>query len=158
MLCLIKRTHANASDEPETDAPSHRGALGGLLLAALTIASAAAAPVGANQVAELGLGKKLLEQYPWARFEPHPEWAPGCFAAGIPGGMRVIYLPRRNIYNWSGITVNHLVPGLPYAAFYFDPATGRRFDQGIVTTASGSWNTPNVPSPQDWVLVMQAKM
>jgi hypothetical protein len=23
---------------------------------------------------QLGLGKKLLEQYPWARFEPHPEW------------------------------------------------------------------------------------
>ena len=24
--------------------------------------------------AELGLGKKLLEEYPWWRFEPHPEW------------------------------------------------------------------------------------
>ncbi|MEI7899636.1 MAG: DUF4038 domain-containing protein [bacterium] len=107
--------------------------------------------------AQLGLGKKLLEQYPWARFEPHPEWAPGCFAAGIPGGMRVIYLPRRNIYNWGGFIVNNLDPGLPYTAFYFDPATGRRFDQGIVTTPSGSWNTPNVPSPQDWVLVMQAQ-
>jgi len=105
---------------------------------------------------QLGIGKKLLEQYPWARFEPHPEWAPGCFAAGIPGGMRVIYLPRRNIYNWSGFTVNNLQPGVPYSAFYFDPATGRRFDQGVVTTASGSWNTPKVPSPQDWVLVMQA--
>jgi len=105
---------------------------------------------------QLGLGKKLLEQYPWARFEPHPEWAPGCFAAGIPGGMRFIYLPRRGIYDWSGITVNDLVPGVPYTAFYFDPATGRRFDQGVVTTTSGSWNTPNVPSPQDWVLVMQA--
>ena len=104
---------------------------------------------------QLGLGKKLLEQYPWSQFEPHPEWAPGCFAAGIPNGMRVIYLPRRNIYNWSGFTVDGLQPGVPYAAFYFDPATGRRFDQGVVTTASGSWNTPNVPSPQDWVLVMQ---
>jgi hypothetical protein len=104
---------------------------------------------------QLGLGKKLLEQYPWSQFEPHPEWAPGCFAAGIPNGMRVIYLPRRNIYNWSGFTVDGLQPGVPYAAFYFDPATGRRFDQGVVTTASGSWNTPNVPSPQDWVLVME---
>jgi hypothetical protein len=52
--------------------------------------------------------------------------------------------------------VNNLEPDVPYTAFYFDPATGRRFDQGVVTTASGSWNTPNVPSPQDWVLVMQA--
>ncbi|MCF7837514.1 MAG: DUF4038 domain-containing protein [Candidatus Marinimicrobia bacterium] len=105
---------------------------------------------------QLGQGKKLLEQYPWARFEPHPEWAPGCFAAGIPGGTRLIYRPRKGIYDWSGITVNNLVPGVPYATFFFDPATGRRFDQGIVTPTSDSWNTPNVPSPQDWVLVMQA--
>ena len=24
--------------------------------------------------AQLGLAKKLLEEYPWWRFEPHPEW------------------------------------------------------------------------------------
>ena len=105
---------------------------------------------------QLGLGKKLLEQYPWARFEPHPDWAQGCFAAGIPNGMRVIYRPKKGIYDWSGLTVNNLLPGVPYSVFFFDPATGRRFDQGTVTTPSGSWNTPNVPSPQDWVLVMQA--
>jgi hypothetical protein len=104
---------------------------------------------------QLGIGKKLLEQYPWASFEPHPEWAPGCFAAGIAGGMRFIYLPKREIYDWKGITVNDLAPGVNYTAFFFDPATGRRFDQGFVNTNSGSWNTPNLPSPQDWVLVMQ---
>ena len=70
--------------------------------------------------------------------------------------MRIIYRPKKGIYHWSGFTVNNLIPGVPYATFFFDPATGRRFDQGIVTTPSGSWNTPNVPSPQDWVLVMQA--
>lgn len=104
---------------------------------------------------QLGIGKKLLEQYPWAHFESHPDWAPGCFAAGIPGGMRFIYIPKRGIYDWSGITVNDLKPGVSYTAFFFDPATGRRFDQGSVTTTSGSWNTPNLPSPQDWVLVLQ---
>jgi hypothetical protein len=103
---------------------------------------------------QLGLGKKLLEQYPWSQFEPHPEWTSSGFAAGIPGGVRFIYIPNRGIYNWSGITVNQLLPGVPYAAFFFDPASGRRFDQPLVTT-TGSWNTPNVPSPQDWVLVMQ---
>ena len=104
---------------------------------------------------QLGLARKLLEQYPWQKFEPHPEWAPGCFAAGIPGGTRIIYRPRKGIYDWSGFTVNNLVPGVPYVTFFFDPATGRRFDNGIVTPTSTSWNTPNVPSPQDWVLVMQ---
>jgi len=106
---------------------------------------------------QLGMGKALLEQYPWHRFESHPEWAPGCFAAGLPGGTRLIYIPRRGIYDWSGITVHGLVPDLQYSVFFFDPAAGRRFDKGVMSTASGSWQTPNVPSPQDWVLVMEAR-
>ena len=104
---------------------------------------------------QLGLGKKLLERYPWSKFEPHPEWTSVGFAAGAPNGVRFIYIPNRGIYNWSGITVNNLLPGVPYATFFFDPASGRRFDQGLVTPTGSSWNTPNVPSPQDWVLVMQ---
>ena len=52
---------------------------------------------------QLGLGKRLLEQYPWSRFKPHPEWVEaGSFAAGIPGEVRFIYLPRRGVYNWNG--------------------------------------------------------
>ena len=84
--------------------------------------------------AQLGLGKKLLEEYPWHRFEPHPEWTEkGSFAAGIPGEVRFIYQPRRNIYNWKGTVVNKVETDVPYSAYYFDPATGRRFDQGKVT-------------------------
>ena len=104
---------------------------------------------------QLGLCKRLLEEYPWHQFAPHPEWTSAGFAAGITSGVRFIYIPNRGIYNWSGITVNNLLSGVPYSAFFFDPASGRRFDLGIVTPATGSWNTPNVPSPQDWVLVMQ---
>jgi hypothetical protein len=104
---------------------------------------------------QLGIGRKLLEHYPWQKFEPHPEWALGCYAAGIPDGMRIIYRPRKAIYDWSGFTVNNLIAGLPYATFFFDPVTGRRFDKGIVTPTSTSWKIPNVPSPQDWVLVME---
>ena len=38
---------------------------------------------------QLGLGKRFLGQYPWSRFEVHPEWADvGWFAAGIPGEVR----------------------------------------------------------------------
>ena len=85
---------------------------------------------------QLGVGKKLLEQYPWSRFEPHPEWTEGdCMAAGIPGEVRFIYQPRRNIYNWEGTVVKNLEPGVTYHVFYFDPATGRRFDQGTVVYA-----------------------
>jgi Protein of unknown function (DUF4038) len=112
---------------------------------------------------QLGLAKKLLEKYPWWRFEPHPEWAPGCYAAGIPGEVRFIYLPRRNIYNWDGPEVKNLESDVNWHAYYFDPATGRKFDQGTIkaTPKPGDTNaTPvsfkkNVPSPQDWVLVLE---
>ena len=108
---------------------------------------------GATQV---GLGKKLLEKYPWRRFEPHPEWvSKGQFAAGIPGEIAFVYLPRRRIYDWSGFTVKGLTAGASYTAFFFDPATGRRFDQGKFTTADGAWRPEHVPSPQDWVLVVE---
>jgi hypothetical protein len=104
---------------------------------------------------QLGLAKKLLEEYPWSRFEPHPEWVEeGCFAAGIPGEVRFIYQPRRGIYDWKGTIVKNLEPGVRYSAFYFDPATGRRFDQGIVEVPNGEYQTKGLPSPQDWVLVL----
>ena len=35
---------------------------------------------------QIGPGKKLLEQYPWQRFQPHPEWA--AFA-NRSGGLRM---------------------------------------------------------------------
>jgi hypothetical protein len=112
---------------------------------------------------QLGLAKRLLEKYPWWRFEPHPEWAPGCYAAGIQGEVRFIYLPRRNIYNWDGPEVVNLEPDLDWHAYYFDPATGRTFDQGIVkATAKDGDPTAkpvsfkrSVPSPQDWILVLE---
>ncbi|WP_309722368.1 DUF4038 domain-containing protein [Armatimonas sp.] len=105
---------------------------------------------------QLGIGKRLLEQYPWSRFEVHPEWAEkDCFAAGIPGKIRLIYQPKRGIYNWKGTVVKELEPNIRYTAYYFDPATGRRFDQGIVNAPSGEYAAPRLPSPQDWVLVIE---
>jgi hypothetical protein len=80
---------------------------------------------------QLGLGKRLLEQYPWWRFAPHPEWAePDCFAAGVPGEVRFIYQPRRGVYNWQGTVVKGLEPGVPYRACYVDPVNGKRYEAG----------------------------
>jgi hypothetical protein len=85
---------------------------------------------------QLGLGKKLLEQYPWARFEPHPEWAEaGCYAAGIPREVRMIYQPRRGVYNWNGTIVKGLERDVPYHAFYFDPVNAKRYDLGTFVNA-----------------------
>ena len=85
---------------------------------------------------QIGLGKKLLEKYPWSRFETHPEWAEaGCYAAGIPGEVCFIYLPRRRPYDWSGPVVRNLVPGCAWQIYYFDPASGRKFEQGTCVFA-----------------------
>jgi hypothetical protein len=114
---------------------------------------------------QLGIGKKLLEQYPWSRFEVHPEWADSiCFSSGIPGKIRFIYLPKRDIYNWEGPTVRNLESDRDWKVFYFDPATGRKFDQGVIkaTAKAGDKDAKpvsfkkNVPSPQDWVMVFEA--
>jgi hypothetical protein len=85
---------------------------------------------------QLGLGKKLLEQYPWWRFEPHPEWTgAGAFAAGIPGEVRFIYQPRRNVYDWSGVVVKGLERDVPYRGFHFNPVNARRHDLGTFINA-----------------------
>ena len=99
-----------------------------------------------------------MYEHAWWRFEPHPEWTgTNGIAAGIPGEVRFIYQPRRKIYDWKGTLVKNLEPGMRYSAFYFDPATGRRFDQGIIEAPSGEFTTKGVPSPQDWVLVLENK-
>ncbi|MCM4174011.1 DUF4038 domain-containing protein [Arenibacter sp. TNZ] len=114
--------------------------------------------------AQIGIGKKLLEQYPWYRFESHPEWVEeGNFAAGIPGEVRIIYLPQRGIYDWEGRTVKDLDPRVNWHAYYFDPGTGRKFDQGIIKASAKVGEklanpvafNKTVPSPQDWVLVLE---
>ena len=110
--------------------------------------------------AQLGLGKKLLEEYPWWRFEPHPEWveprsttlfephadwydnhqrwaerngrADLPYAAGIPGEVRFIYIPGNNSYEMKAPAVCHLEPEVEYRAFLFDPLWGQRFELGKV--------------------------
>jgi hypothetical protein len=113
---------------------------------------------------QLGIGKKLLERYPWSRFEVHPEWADeDCFAAGIPGEVRIIYMMHRNIYNWKGPEVKGLEPDVDWHVYYFDPATGRTFDQRMIEATAKPGDTAakpvnfkkNLPSPQDWVLVLE---
>jgi len=105
---------------------------------------------------QLGIGKKLLEGYSWARFEVHPEWTePGCFAAGIPRRVRFIYQPKRGIYDWRGVVVKDLEENVTYSGFYFDPASGRKFDQGIIDARGGEYASPRLPSPQDWLLVLE---
>ncbi|MCS7060034.1 MAG: DUF4038 domain-containing protein [Anaerolineae bacterium] len=113
---------------------------------------------------QLGLARRLLERYPWQHFEPHQDWitpasigehylAPYC--AGIPGGVRVIYVPRP-IAAWSP---SHWVTGLgahsTHTAFLFNPKTGAEISLGTIqTNAEGRWRIPVLPLIQDWVIVI----
>jgi len=53
---------------------------------------------------QLGIGKQILERYPWWQFEPHQEWVQPLveypeyfvpYAAGIPGRCE-LSIPRIN--------------------------------------------------------------
>ncbi|MFM7184123.1 MAG: DUF4038 domain-containing protein [Planctomycetota bacterium] len=107
---------------------------------------------------QLGLGRRLLEEHEWWRFEPRPDWCEGdCFAAGIPGEVRILYRPKRKIYDWQGPVVKQIEPDVRYEASYFDPVRGRRFNVGPVVAPTGEFRAPRLPAPQDWVLVLRRR-
>ena len=112
---------------------------------------------------QLGLAKAFLQQYPWHRFDPHPEWAalarqpssdPASEpqAAGIPGRVRVIYVPEN-----QAIEVRGLGSQAKCAATYFDPVTGQKTSLGEVRADNrGVWVCPPPPGEDhDWVVVVE---
>jgi hypothetical protein len=113
--------------------------------------------------AQLGMAKRLLERYEWWRIEPHPEWVEPHwseqnyflpFAAGIPGELRLIYVPA---YQWR-VTVKSLERGMSYRAFLFDPATGQEMSLGEARgDEQGDWTTPILPKFQDWLLILESR-
>ncbi len=115
---------------------------------------------------QLGIGKRLLERYPWWRFEPHLEWiephwskqdySQPC-AAGIPEEVRFIYVPW--LMGWRLLSkVKGIEPKVTYHAFYFDPRDGREYDLGkVVPDEKGEWQPPKAPMVQDWVLVLEVR-
>ena len=119
----------------------------------------AAALPGAAQV---GVGKRVLERFPWWRCEPYPEWVEPhqhaadrhlAYAAGIPGKLRILYLPCELS---DPVTVCGLEAGLAYDAELVHPETGEVTPLGAVTgDAEGRWQVPPVPVFRDWLLVLE---
>ncbi|NLD41956.1 MAG: DUF4038 domain-containing protein, partial [Chloroflexi bacterium] len=111
----------------------------------------------------VGLGAKLLRRYPWWEFEPHQEWVDPAatgdnyylpYAAGIPGQVRVFYLPK-GVTPWGKpIHVVGLEPEVTYRAFFFDPQSGAEHALGTVT-GHERWQMPINPVMKDWVLVLE---
>ena len=111
---------------------------------------------------QLGLAKDLLSRYDWWRFEPHPEWLERHgspedlkqpFAAGIPGEVRVVYIPKA----WAPVTIQGIEAGAQYEAYYFNVVNGDEVRLGpALADPAGNWTAPNAPIGQDWALVLHA--
>lgn len=114
---------------------------------------------------QLGLAKRLLEKYHWHRFEPHPEWATWKetkaekrdeflvpYAAGVPGSIRIIYLPRP-----ESVTIRKLETDKRYTASYFDPVSGKRTEiDPVHPNDRGDWSLPPPKQARnDWVLQLE---
>ena len=123
----------------------------------------AAALPGSKQ---LGLGKALLESYPWWELTLHPEWVSHpaseenrhqCYIAGIPEKLRIVYFPvNMSWVAWSErLQIIDLEENIQYHAFYFNPKTGKRHDLG--TVQGHSFTVPKPPIFQDWVVVLSAE-
>ncbi len=117
--------------------------------------------------AHVSLGKRLLERYPWWRFEPHHEWIEphwttrnwlGPYAAGIPGEVRVVYFPWSTAAAWlreGAFTLKGLEPDVAYRSFFFDPTSGREHPCDLVPDSTGDASVSHPPIMQDWVLVLE---
>ena len=110
----------------------------------------------------VAVGKRILQQFPWWRFEPHSEWlshteendgsALVAAAAGIPGEVRVFYLARKSKQKLLG-----LESGRSYTATFFSPLDGREYplENPLLADTQGTCEVPRGPINQDWVLVVR---
>ncbi len=114
---------------------------------------------------QLGLAKRLLERYEWSKFEANHDWIEPHqtaenrllpYAAGIPGTVRVIYIPAEASWvAWRGaMLVTGLEPGVTYRASYCDPTNGVEHNLGAADGGS-DYVVPKPPVFQDWVLVLE---
>ncbi len=115
----------------------------------------------------VGLGRKILADIEWWRLEPHREWiTPNAnpadlmkpYCAGIPGRLRVVFLPKGQARWTQPFTMRGLEKDVRYTARYVDPITGRS-EQPVAVEPdnNGEWRLTYPPILQDWVLIMEAK-
>ena len=116
---------------------------------------------------QLGLAVKLLKCYAWWKFEQHPEWISTekehnlintPFAAGIPGKVRIVYTYNPD-YPWISrpFKITDLEPNISYEASFWNPRNGDKTLIGIVTgNEDNEWETPMLPTFEDWVLILEA--
>jgi hypothetical protein len=115
----------------------------------------------------VGLGRKILADVEWWNLQPHREWiTPAAtpadlmkpYCAGIPGRLRVVFLPKGQARWVQPFTMHGLEKGVRYTARYVDPITGHSEKPvAVEPDVNGEWRLTYPPILQDWVLIMEAK-
>jgi len=112
---------------------------------------------------QVGVGGRFMRRFHWWEWERHPEWVEpkadpskpySCAAAGVPGKIRVVYVPML----WDPPRIKGIEREVTYQAYYFDPISGEQIPIGKVEpTGEGEWVSPKLPPEvRDWVLVLTA--
>ncbi len=114
---------------------------------------------------QIGLAKKLLDEYPWWTFTPAasqltrhatPGDRIGPYAGVMADGTLVVFVPAVSILGVrrNGLQLQGLVPNESRQAYYFNPKTGERLPiQNLVADSEGRIPLPTPPLIQDWVFV-----
>lgn len=125
--------------------------------------------------AHVAVGKSILERLEWWNLSPSPEAVEPhanpddwflCYAATIPDGTIIIYLPGATMtkdgawHKFRRLTLKELRPDVVYRATYVNPRTGldhssfefRSASEQHVIEASHIWNAP---TGEDWVILVR---
>jgi len=90
---------------------------------------------------------------PWGQVGPPGDAWTAPFAAGIPGQVRIVYVPTG-----TQLVLHDLEPGVRYEAAYFDPRSGERKPLGpLATDPLGNATVLPPATDSDWVLVAEGR-
>ncbi len=111
---------------------------------------AASEPDDASWVAAKELGD--YGEPPWGQFQDAATYGP--YATGIPGQVRLIYVPVQKAVRATGLEAD-----VKYRAEAFDPVSGKITDLGpVAADDDGGWTAPVPPlssADGDWVLILE---
>ena len=114
---------------------------------------------------QIGLAKKLLDQYPWWTLTPAPrqltrhatrEDRIGPYAGAMEDGTLMVFIPAVSILGvrQNGLQLQELVPGEIHQTHYFNPKTGESLPtDNLAADSEGCLPLPTPPLIQDWVFV-----
>jgi hypothetical protein len=80
-----------------------------------------------NEIAD-----RFESEYPGGKWQEKNGTYSYPYIAGIPGELRIAYLPYFGLVRRSAPTIHQLEPGVRYQAYYWEPTTGTRIDLGEV--------------------------